>query len=267
MWLIMKNVTFYILSFATFIGEIVLEFCTWIGTIAFFLYHSIVTLCTTQLKITKTFDQALHIGINSLPVIIITGASVGGVLAYQSHIGLHRFGGEHFIGPIVFIAMVREFGPILTGIMVTGRAGSAITAELGSMRISEQIDALKTLCINPFQYLIVPRIVASTCILPFLSLFCSLCGIVAGYLVATKFLGVNSELYLKTIRENVKFEDISNGLIKATLFGFLLSWIATFKGYYTSGGSKGVGITTTESVVYSSVAIFITDYIMAALGY
>jgi phospholipid/cholesterol/gamma-HCH transport system permease protein len=142
-----------------------------------------------------------------------------------------------------------------------------MTAEIGTMRISEQIDALKTLCINPFQYLITPRIVATTLILPFLSLFCSICGILTGYIVATRFLNVNPELYLKTIRENVEFSDIQNGLIKATVFGFLLSWIASYKGFTTSGGSKGVGLSTTQSVVYACVAIFITDYIMSALGY
>jgi phospholipid/cholesterol/gamma-HCH transport system permease protein len=232
-----------------------------------FLSNAIKTGFTTSLKITRTIEQSQIIGVQSLSVIILTGASAGGVLAYQSHVGLHRFGGEQFIGPIVFIAMVREFGPMLTGIMVAGRAGSAMTAEIGSMKITEQIDALQTLCINPFQYLVVPRILASTIILPFLSIFCSMFGILAGYIVATKLLGVNSEVYLRTIRENVKFEDISNGLIKATLFGFLMSWIATYKGYITTGGSKGVGISTTQSVVFACVAIFITDYIMAAFGY
>lgn len=263
----MKSYQEYFLKMVDFLGLFAIDSCSAIGRICIYLYHVFFACISTSLKIKKTFDQALNIGVNSLTVIILTGASAGGVIAYQSYVGLHRFGGEQFIGPIVFIAMVREFGPVLSGIMVTGRAGSAMIAEIGSMRISEQIDALQTLCINPFQYLIIPRIVASTIILPFLSLFCSFCGISAGYIVATKFLGVNSELYLKTIRDSVEFADIRNGLIKATLFGFLLAWISSYKGFTTTGGSKGVGISTTQGVVYASVAIFITDYIMAALGY
>ena len=235
------------------------------GVFIFFLNKAIKTLFTTKLKIKKTFYQAKNIGVDSSFVIFLTGTSVGSVLAYQSYIGLHRFGGEQFIGPVVFLSMAREFGPVLTAIMVIARAGSAITAEIGSMRISEQIDALQTLSIDTHQYLIVPRILASTIILPFLSLFCSLWGILGGYIVATKVLDINPELFLRTIRENVEVFDITSGLIKAVFFGFLFSWIATYKGFTTSGGSKGVGLSTTESVVYACVTIFISDYILTAL--
>jgi phospholipid/cholesterol/gamma-HCH transport system permease protein len=200
-----------------------------------------------------------------LIIIFLAGACVGAVLAVQSHIGLKRFGAEKFIGPVVFLSMAREFGPVLSAIMVAGRAGSAITAEIGSMRITEQIDALKTLCIDVKQYLIIPRLIASTLVLPFLSLFCTLCGVTSGYLIAVKMLGVNSEMYLDAIRANVGVFDITSGLIKATIFGFFIGLIATYKGYTTRGGSKNVGISTTQSVVYSIVTIIIIDYVLTSL--
>ena len=251
-------------QFTTNIGVIAIDVCRYFGNIGLFFLDAFYTLGTTKLKIKKTFYQMLHIGINSLTVVALTGSSVGGVLAWQAYEGLSRFNGEQFLAPIVFISMIREFGPVLSAIMVTGRAGSAITAEIGTMRISEQIDALQTLCINVQQYLMIPRIVASTFILPFLSLFCSLFGITAGYIVAIYLLGVNPEMYMKSIRENVELFDITSGLIKAAVYGLLLSLISCYKGFTTKGGAKGVGIATTQSVVYACVSIFITDYILTA---
>ncbi len=246
-------------------GKVSLDACTYLGHLGMFLVDASRTLATTKLKPQKVLYQMLHVGVNSFSVIFLSGTSVGCVLAYQSFIGLHRFGGEQFIGPVVFLSMVREFGPVLSGIMVTARAGSSMTAEIGTMRITEQIDALETLSINPHQYLTVPRIIATTCILPFLSLFCTLCGIVGGFMISIHMLGVNPEMYMKAVRENVLLFDITSGLIKAAVFGFLLSWIATYKGYTTFGGAKGVGIATTQSVVMACVAIFIADYILTAL--
>ncbi|MBD3273300.1 MlaE family lipid ABC transporter permease subunit, partial [Candidatus Dependentiae bacterium] len=247
------------------IGKITIEMCDKFGKIGLFFYDSIVTLFTTRLKLKKVSYQMSYIGIGSLGVIVLIGVTVGAVLAVQSYEGLHRFGAEKFIGPIIFISMVREFGPVLTAIMVIGRAGSAMTAEIGTMRITEQIDALQTLCINVKQYLIVPRIVASTIILPFLSIFCSLCGILAGYFMSVYVLNISSEMYMESIRESVIMSDITNGLIKAIFFGFLLSLINTYKGYTTRGGAKGVGISTTQSVVIANVTIFVADYILTAL--
>ncbi|MBD3231707.1 MlaE family lipid ABC transporter permease subunit [Candidatus Dependentiae bacterium] len=248
-----------------FIGKVSIEACNNVGNVGLFLYDSLVTLFSTKPKIKKIIYQMYFIGVSSLSVIILIGITVGAVLAVQSYEGLHRFGAERFIGPIIFIAMTREFGPVLTAIMVIGRAGSAMTAEIGTMRITEQIDALKTLCINTQQYLIVPRIVSSTIILPFLSIFCSLCGIWAGYFMSVNVLGISSELYMESIRENVHLSDITNGLIKAVFFGFLFSLICAFKGYTTRGGARGVGISTTQSVVIANVTIFVADYILTSL--
>lgn len=254
-----------IFDILNYVGEKSLYACTKIGNVGMFFYESIITLFTTKPKIKKIFYQMSFIGVASLGVIVLIGVTVGGVLAIQSYTGLHRFGAERFIGPIVFLAMAREFGPVLTAIMVIGRAGSAMTAEIGTMRITEQIDALQTLCINVKQYLIVPRLIATTLILPFLSIFCTLCGIMAGYFMSVYVLGISSEMYMEAIRENVILSDITNGLIKAIFFGALLSLISTYKGFITRGGAKGVGISTTQAVVIANVTIFVADYILTSL--
>ncbi len=247
------------------VGRISINACNRVGTIGLFLYDGVVTALTTKPKLKKIFYQMYYIGVSSLTVIILIGVTIGAVLAVQSYQGLHRFGAEQFIGPIVFISMVREFGPVLTAIMVIGRAGSAMTAEIGTMRITEQIDALQTLCINVQQYLIVPRLIATTFILPFLSIFCSLCGVLAGYLMSVHVLDINAEMYMESIRENVVISDIVNGLVKATVFGFLLSLITAYKGFTAREGAKGVGLATTQGVVMANVTIFIADYILTSL--
>lgn len=247
------------------VGKFVLDQGTLLGGVGLFFYETIVSLFTTRLKIKKIFYNMQYIGVNSLAVVALIGITGGAVLALQSYVGLHRFGAERFIGPVVFLSMTRELGPIFTAIMVIGRAGSAITAEIGSMRITEQIDALETLCIDPRQYLVIPRLIAGTVILPFLSMMCSAFGILSGYLTSTLLLNINSEVYLQAIQESAELSDISIGLLKALVFGFLLTLISTYKGYTTWGGSKGVGTATTQSVVYSNVTIFIANYILTSL--
>ena len=253
-----------VFNILNFVGRVSIDACNRIGTIGLFFYDSFVTLFTTKPKIKKIIYQMSFIGVSSLSVIVLIGVTVGAVLAVQSYEGLHRFGAERFIGPIIFISMAREFGPVLTAIMVIGRAGSAMTAEIGTMRITEQIDALQTLCIDVNQYLIVPRLIATTFILPFLSIFCSLCGIWAGYFMSVHVLDINAEMYMESIRENVLISDISNGLIKAIFFGLLLSLICTYKGFTTRGGAKGVGISTTQAVVMANVIIFLADYVLTS---
>ena len=254
-----------VINFLDLIGKTSLQTFNGVGNIGLFFYDSIVTLFTTKPKVKKIIYQMSFIGVSSLSVIVLIGVTVGAVLAVQSYTGLHRFSAERFIGPIIFISMAREFGPILAAIMVIGRAGSAMTAEIGTMRITEQIDALQTLCINVKQYLIIPRLIATTFILPFLSIFCSLCGILAGYFMSVYVLNINAEMYMESIRENVILSDITNGLIKAVFFGLLLSLISAYKGFITTGGAKGVGIATTQSVVYANVTIFVADYILTSL--
>jgi phospholipid/cholesterol/gamma-HCH transport system permease protein len=248
-----------------FIGKIAFDMCQQLGKVGVFVLDIISTFFSTRLKIQKVLYQMEYIGVSSVGVVLLVGATIGAALALQSYIGLERYGATQFIGPIVFISMTREFGPVFTAIMVIGRAGSAITAELGTMRITEQIDALQTLCINPHQYLTVPRLVAGTLIMPFLSMFCSLFGIIAGYITSVHVLGVNPEIYTQAIIEYVELTDITNGLIKAIVFGFLVVALSIFKGYFVRGGAKGVGIAITQSVVYSILTVVVADYILTSL--
>lgn len=236
-----------------------------LGTITLFLYEATRSFIKHGVSSTKLLAQMNSVGVNSLSVIALTGVSIGSVMAWQTHVGLKNFGTYEFIGPIVFMGMVRELGPVLSAIMVAGRAGSAMTAEIGTMQITEQVDALRTLGINVKQYLIVPRIVGTTLMMPLLSLFCSLCGVMGGYAVAVFYLKVNPQMYLSSIRQNVMMKDIFHGLIKSTVFGFLLATIATFKGFKTRGGAKNVGISTTQSVVNACLTTFVVDFILTAL--
>jgi phospholipid/cholesterol/gamma-HCH transport system permease protein len=206
-----------------------------------------------------------RIGVESVNIVVLTGSFTGMVFALQSYIGFQRVGGEQFIGAVVALGMIRELGPVLTGLMVTGRAGSAITAELGTMTITEQIDALITLRINPFQYLVVPRMLGATIIMPFITIFAMICGIAGGYLVCVYVLELSPEDYLNNIRTYVEISDIRGGLIKAAFFGLILSWVGCYKGYNTTGGARGVGRSTTQSVVTSSIMILIANYVLTKM--
>ena len=227
-----------------------------------FLTHTIYICATEPFKGQAFLEQIEHIGIDSINIVILTGTFSGMVFALQSYIGFSRIGGEQFIGSVVALGMARELGPVLTGLMVTGRVCSAIAAELGTMRISEQIDALTTLRINPFAYLVVPRICAGTLILPCLTLFSTLCGVVGGYIVVGCVLGLNSDQYLANIVQFCRFHDVLGGVIKASFFGLILTWVGCYKGYYTFGGAEGVGKATTQAVVLSSTLILITNYFL-----
>jgi phospholipid/cholesterol/gamma-HCH transport system permease protein len=254
-----------VLLFVDFLGSTLLALCNSIGTFVLFLGKAIHVACTTRPKVGKLFAQMNRIGIESLSIIVLTGSFAGMVFALQSYIGFQRVGGEQFIGSVVALGMIRELGPVLTGLMVTGRAGSAIAAELGTMSITEQIDALRTLRINTFQYLVVPRILASTFILPFLAIFCMICGVVGGYLICVYVLELSPEDYTNSIKSFVELADITGGLKKATVFGLILSWVGCYKGYRTLGGARGVGIATTQSVVASSILILISNYFLTKM--
>lgn len=235
------------------------------GQVSLFLFQILYTMFTTPLKLRKLFEQMRVIGVESLSIILLTGVFSGAVLALQTYIGFKRFGAEEFIGPVVALSLIRELGPVLTGLMVTGRAGSSLAAELGTMQITEQIDALKTLCINVYQYLMVPRVLGATIILPFLTTFSMFFGILGGYWVCVYVLHLNGEQYISGIKTFVEFSDITGGLIKSAVFGLIFSWIGCYKGFYTTGGAKGVGIATTKSVVVSSIMILIANYFLTAL--
>lgn len=247
------------------VGEETVGLFNTLGAFFLFFLNIIKVFFSSRLRFHKTFEQMKMIGVDSLAIVVLTGASSGAVLALQSYFGFKRFGAEGFIGPVVALSLTRELGPVLTGLMVTGRAGSAIAAEIGTMKITEQLDALKTLGIDVNQYLMVPRVLAGIIILPFLTLFCMIFGIMGGYLIAVRTLHLNGQQYMDGIRTYLEYSDITGGLIKASCFGLILTWVSCYKGYQTAGGAKGVGASTTESVVVSSILILIADYFLTAI--
>lgn len=254
-----------ILQALNHLGKKTIKSCTTVGEFVLFLIETIKTLFTTRLKFKLLLMQMEHIGVTALNIVFLTGSFAGAVLALQTYIGFKRFGAEEFIGPVVALSLTRELGPVLTGLMIAGRSGSSMAAEIGTMRITEQIDALQTLCVNRFQYLIVPRILASTIVMPCLSAMSMLCGIFGGYYVAVYIFDLNAEDYISGVRNYIELSDITGGLIKSSLFGLVFSWVGSYFGYNTHGGARGVGKATTQAVVVGSILILIANYFLTAI--
>ncbi len=213
-------------------------------------------------RVKLIFKQLYDIGVASLPVVAITGFSTGLVLAAQSIYQLSDKGLTSVTGLMVTEAMMTELGPVLTGFMVTGRVGAAMCAELGTMLVTEQIDALQTMAINPHRYLIAPRFIAGIFMMPLLTVFCIVMGIFGGYLISVYYFGMAPNTYMSPIPIHVKYFDFFTGLVKGFIFGILIMTIACYKGLRTSGGAAGVGRATTNSVVVTYVAILLTNFFL-----
>jgi phospholipid/cholesterol/gamma-HCH transport system permease protein len=209
--------------------------------------------------------QMIEIGYYSLPVVGMTAVFTGMVLALQTYTGFSRFNAETAIPNVVVISIARELGPVLAGLMVAGRIGAAMAAELGTMRVTEQIDALVTLSTNPFKYLIAPRLIAGLTMLPLLVATADVIGVLGGYLVSVYKLGFNPGTYLKNTIDFVEFLDVISGLVKAAVFGFLVALMGCYHGFHSRGGAQGVGKATTNAVVSASILILIANYIVTEL--
>jgi phospholipid/cholesterol/gamma-HCH transport system permease protein len=253
------------MSFFHAIGRWVITAIEEMGQLLILLVSALVWACRPPWRIRAIIKQMEFVGVHSLFVTVLTGGFTGGVFTLQSFYGFSQFGAESMVGPTVALAMTRELGPVLTSLMVTGRAGSAMAAELGTMRVTEQIDALYVMAANPVKYLVVPRLIASVIMLPILTGISNFVGVVGGYLVGVKLLGINSGLFLGKTTEMVTMGDLGNGLIKAAVFGVILALVGCYKGFFTKGGAEGVGRATTEAVVLSSVMILVSDYMMTAI--
>ena len=234
------------------------------GRMVSILFGSIYWLFKRPFRFKLILRQMETVGVNSTLVVVLTGTFTGAVLALQTYYGFRKFGAESLVGATVALSLTRELGPVLTGLMVTGRVGSAMAAELGTMRVTEQIDAMYTMAVEPVKYLVMPRIVAGILMVPVLTVVCDFVGIIGGYFVGVKLLGINSGIFMQKMYEIVKMDDILNGLYKSIVFGLILSLVGCYKGFYTSGGAEGVGKATTASVVLSSVLILIFDYILTS---
>ncbi len=207
-------------------------------------------------------DQVVRVGVDSVPVVFLTTLFTGAVMALQTFNGFARFHAESYVGSVVALSMLRELSPVLSGLMVAGRAGSAMAAELGTMKVTEQIDALVAQATDPVQYLFVPRVLAAILVLPMLVVLGNAMGIGGGYLVAVKILGANPVVYVENTFQFLKMKDVWSGLIKAACFGGLLSLIGCQRGFDTQGGAEGVGRSTTAAVVIGSLAILISDFFL-----
>ena len=213
----------------------------------------------------RIVKQINFIGVKTTLVIVLTGSFTGMVLALQTYYALVKFGAETSLGPVVALSLIRELGPVIAALMVAGRAGSALTAEIGIMRISEQIDALDAMALNPYKYLIIPNLLAGIISLPLLNAIFVVVGVWGGYAVGVGLTGVSSGTYFGGIRDFVSAKDILEGLYKSLSFGMLITWISCYKGYFTGYGAEGVSKATTQAVVLSSVTILIWDYFMTSI--
>ena len=205
------------------------------------------------------------IGVKTTLVILLTGTFTGMVLALQIYFTLSEFGAESRLGPIVALSLIKELGPVICALMVTGRAGSALAAEIGIMRITEQIDALDTMALNPYKYLIVPNLIAGIISLPLLNFIFVFVGVWGGYAVGVGLMGLSSGTYFGGIRDFVDSADILEGIYKSLSFGILITWISCYKGYFTGYGAEGVSKSTTQAVVLSSVTILIWNYFLTSI--
>ena len=241
------------------------------GRMGLFLLRTLGSLFRLPFKVSPVIRQVHFIGARSTFVILFTVAFTGMVLGLQGYYTLRKFGSEGFLGSAVELSLIRELGPVLTALMVIGRAGSAICAEVGIMRNSEQIDALECMAIDPYRYLIAPKLLAGIIALPLLTAIFDVIGIFGGYTVGVGLFGVSPGAYFQGMYASVVWADVEMGLVKSLVFGLLLIWIAAAKGYFLhlerSGGfgAEGVSRTTTDAVVLSSVAVLVWDYLITSI--
>jgi phospholipid/cholesterol/gamma-HCH transport system permease protein len=215
----------------------------------------------------RIFEQAKKAGVDSLLIVSLISFFIGVILAFQISYLMQRLGSEMYIASVVALSLVRELGPIITSLVVAGRVGAAITAELGSMQVTEQIDALETLATNPVKYLVVPRLVALALMLPLLTVFADMIGILGGWLICAFKLGISSRLYLNITFDSLLFKDLFTGLSKTMFFGMIIAWVSCYEGFNVEGGAEGVGKATTKSVVTSFILIIACDCFFTALFY
>jgi len=253
----------------TFIGEAVINWINVLGAATVFLVMALLKTFRPK-QLSKVVKQIYYIGARSTTIIMLVSFFTGMVLGLQSYHALVQFGAQGAVGSLVSLSLIMELGPVLTAIMITARAGSAITAEIGIQRISEQIDALHTMRVNPIQYLVSPKIIAAIISFPLLTAVFDLIGIFGGYVSGVVLLGLNGGVYLHSIQTYVVLSDVTNGFIKAIVFAVIVATVCCYQGYFVhmrkdSHGAQAVGLATTSAVVLSCVLILVSDYIVTAL--
>jgi phospholipid/cholesterol/gamma-HCH transport system permease protein len=246
------------------IGRVFLGFLAATGRITMFMLVALSHCVRPPFYLRLIGRQMISIGYFSLPVVALTAIFTGMVLALQSYTGFQRFNAESGIATIVVLGITRELAPVLAGLMVSGRVGAAMAAEIGTMRVTEQIDALVTLSTDPFKYLVAPRLIAGLITLPLLVFVADIIGVFGGYIVSVYKLGFNPANYIEQTWDFLKPIDVESGLVKAAVFGFLIALMGCYHGYHSKGGAQGVGAATTNAVVSASILIFAFNYILTA---
>lgn len=253
------------LVIADSMGAWAIRLTRYLGKMGLFLGGSLARAVSPPFRVRNIVRQVHFVGVLSLGIIVLTAAFTGMVLALHGYVTLRKFGSEGWLGPTVALSLIRELGPVLTALMVTGRAGSAMTAEIGIMRIGEQIDSLETMGIDPVRFLVAPRLAAFLLSIPLLTAIFDVVGIYGGYLVGVKLLGLNSGVYFGQMEAAVDLVDITNGIWKSLAFALIISWVCTFKGYFARHGAVGVSSATTSAVVLSSVLVLVCDYFITSV--
>jgi len=254
-----------VLSVAEAFGSRAIRATRSLGKMGVFLGISLARVAVPPYRARNIVKQVHFIGVKSVFVVILTAAFTGMVLALQGYYTLRKFGSEGLLGSAVALSLIRELGPVLSALMVTGRAGSALTAEIGIMRIGEQIDSLETMGIDPMRFLVAPRVLGFLLSVPLLTAIFDVVGILGGYLVGVKLLGVNAGVFLGQMEASVELVDVTNGIWKSIAFALLIAWVCTFKGYFARHGAEGVSQATTSAVVVSSVLVLVCDYFLTSV--
>ena len=244
------------------IGRVFISFLAATGRLAVFAGISVSHIVRPPFYPRLLLRQIIEIGYYSLPVVGLTAVFTGMVLALQSYTGFARFNAESAVATVVVLSITRELAPVLAGLMVAGRIGAAMAAEIGTMRVTEQIDALSTLSTNPYKYLVAPRLLAGFVMLPCCVLVADIIGVFGGYLISVHKLGFNPSVYIKNTWQFLEFMDVLSGLVKAAVFGFLIALMGCYHGYHSKGGAQGVGSATTNAVVSASILILACNYLI-----
>ena len=253
------------MNFFVIIGEKILIFFRHLGGIVLLFFSTIYWIFQPSRLRENIFAQMVFVGMESLLIIGVTSLLIGMVTAWQTGIAIEPFGAKTYIGGVVAVALAREMAPLVVGLMCAGRVGSSFAAEIGSMKITEQIDALESMAVEPIQYLVVPRFLGCMVMTPVLVIFADLIGLFGGWLVATSNLGVESGIYINHAINFTKLKDIYFGLTKATVYGMVTAIISCYRGFVVSGGTEDVSRATTFAVVFSSLAILLVDYFFSVL--
>lgn len=252
-------------SFLRALGKPLMVFIIRLGQLSAFVAQALYNTVTPPFYPKLLLKQIIDIGFYSLPVVALTTIFAGMVIALQTHSGFSSYGSESAVATVVLISVTRELAPVFCGLMVAGRIGAAMAAEIGTMRVTEQIDALSTLSTNPFKYLVAPRILAGIIVLPILVLIGDIIGIFGGYIIAIYQLDFNAANYINTTINELQRVDIVIGVVKAACFGFIISLLGCYNGYKSKGGAQGVGEATTNAVVAASILILIFNYLITGM--